>query len=180
MPVHDRSDLRFGHSLMIEDGSDALMRRSVRSARERMTAAFDRAPVETAAQPAHAIRRRAVRERFRNDLAARHPLQPVVADGGGRVQALPRRRPASSSRALPGRSVPTTPAKQSACSSSRTDSALRLSLAGARSRRAEPFGDAEQVLDVMADFVRDDVGLREIARAHRSVDRARGRSDRSR
>src|SRR5689334_3876187 len=44
------------------------------------------ARVEAAAEPRDALRRRAVREAFRVHPAGRHFLQPVVADGGGRVQ----------------------------------------------------------------------------------------------
>ena len=49
-------------------------------------AALDRTGVETTAQPAHAIRRRSVRERFRNDLTTCHLLQAIVANGGRGVQ----------------------------------------------------------------------------------------------
>ena len=50
-----------------------------------------------------------------------------------------------------------TPAKQSACSSSRTDRALALAVA------ADALVDAQQVLDVVPVLVREDVGLGERA-----------------
>ena len=61
----------------------------------------------------------------------------VVADGGGGAAALLRRRPAPACRASLSACCAQTPAKQSACSSSRTESALRLRRArrAARGRR---------------------------------------------
>ena len=56
-----------------------------------------------------------------------------------------------------------TPAKQSAWSSSRTESALRLGLGQALLRLVHLLRDAEQRLHVMADLVGDHVGLREVA-----------------
>src|SRR5258705_13499364 len=60
---------------------------SVRPARERI-ARFDRAVIESPAEPPHAIGRRSVRERFGNGLTPRHPLQPIVADRSGGIQAF--------------------------------------------------------------------------------------------
>src|ERR1043166_8767753 len=61
----------------------------MRSGRERV-AAFNRPAVESAAKPSHAGGGGSMGEAFRTDLAARHALQPVVTNGGSRVQAFVR------------------------------------------------------------------------------------------
>ena len=89
-------------------------------------------------------------------------LDAVVADRGRGVERL-----VDVARledvALARSSAPQTPAKQSACSSSRTESAFAL--VGPLLLRAprSALGDAEEVLHVVADLVRDHVGLREVA-----------------
>ena len=56
------------------------------------------------------------------------------------------------------------PAKQSACKFLPDRELVGALLGAALARRMHLLGDAEQVLDVMSDFVGDDVGLGEIAR----------------
>ena len=118
------------------------------------------AALESAVQPPHALLRRAVRERFRVHTAAGHLLDPVVADRGRRAQAL--LDVAGLEHVAPRGVMPQTPAKQSAWSSRRTE----ISFARSRSPRccgARALVDAGEVLDVVADLVREHVGLREVA-----------------
>ena len=86
---------------------------------------------------------------LRHDAALCLLLQAVVADGRGSGQAASR-SPGSSTCFMVSVCLPQTPARQSACSSMRTDKALAsrsLTLAG-----RHLVGDAEQVLNVMADL----------------------------
>src|SRR5690606_42035230 len=59
-----------------------------RSTRFPYTPLFRSAAVQAALEPAHPLRRRAVREGVRHHVALALLLQRVVADGGGRVQAF--------------------------------------------------------------------------------------------
>ena len=61
-----------------------------------------------------------------------------------------------------------TPAKQSACSSTRTLSAFACASPPRAAQRVDLVHDAELVLHVVADLVGDDVGLRELAAARRA------------
>src|SRR5438105_5903382 len=132
----------------------------MRPVRKRV-AAFDRAAVHAAAQPAHAIGRRSMRERLGNDLAARHALQPVVADGRRRVQSFIHIAGIEQAARLGEMS----PHARVAVGLQLEADGQRVGLAivGAFPLRRDGFRDAQQVLDVVTDFVRDDVGLREVA-----------------
>src|SRR5262245_22881020 len=64
-----------------------LIRRSRVPSRERV-AGLEVPRLEPAPEPLLALGRRAVRERLRHHVAARGPLQLIVADGAGRVEGL--------------------------------------------------------------------------------------------
>src|SRR5689334_2498077 len=51
-------------------------------------ALLELAAFEAALEPAHALRRAAMGEALRHDIAAGAPLQPVVADRAGSIQSL--------------------------------------------------------------------------------------------
>src|SRR2546423_11204704 len=59
-----------------------------RQSRLERVAVGDAAAFESALEPLHALRARAVRERLRNDVAARLALQAVVADCARGVQSF--------------------------------------------------------------------------------------------
>ena len=109
-----------------------------------------------------------MRERFGHDAAAPFPLQPVVADGAGRLHALlgvarfdQRARPVGVKRPDAREAV--------GLKLGRDGDPVGLHRRQARSAVADHVRDPEQVLDVVADLVRDDVGLREVSRRAEAV-----------
>ena len=120
--------------------------------------------LETRAQPAPAHRRRAVGPALGLHRAAR----PGAASVSSPIAAAAARPASMSPGSSQSRSrlarLPQTPARQSACSSMRTDSALASSREPCRCAAETLLRQAEQVLHVVADLVRDHVGAREVAR----------------
>ncbi len=117
---------------------------------------------QTAAQLALTLRARAVRECLRHHARLRLMLQPVIADGARRVQPL-----LEIARFDQRRVVTLSARRPNACE------AIRLQLdahrphsparARAASRRFHLVHDAEHVLHVMPDLVRDHIRLRKVA-----------------
>src|SRR5574337_1699391 len=115
------------------------------------------------AEPADALRAGAVGEGFGHHHALTLALQRVVADARGGVQALlhvarlePVARLVRMVRPHTGQAVglQLEPHRQR----------VGLRLGGAAAHRVHLLGHAEQTLHVVADLVRDDVSLREVAR----------------
>ena len=144
---------------------------SARAARPRRCCRLlDRCPIlEAGHEPALALLRGAVGEAVGHHVALRLPLQRVVADRGGGAQrgfdvaGLDERRLSlASQRSFSW--LAQTPARQSACSSTLHLDLVGLGLAaGGALQLLRLRQDAEQVLHVMADLVRDHIGLRELA-----------------
>src|SRR5215475_1596581 len=125
------------------------------------------ARVETGAEPPHALGRRAVSERLRRDMAARRALERIVADGRRRLEA-----------GLHVARVEQIPLLREM--SPHSGQAIGLELHEDRQGIAPRFGrarallrqllrDAELVLHVVADLVRDHVGARELPRRPESA-----------
>src|SRR5215831_4163520 len=121
------------------------------------------AGIDPALEPAHAMRGAAVGERLRHDTAHGLPLEAVVADRGGGVQAfLDVAGFEDLARAL---GIGGPDARQAVGLQLHAHlERVALGLAATALRLLDALGDAEQVLHVMADLVGDDVGLGEIAR----------------
>ena len=102
--------------------------------------------------------------KIRHDVALRLLLQRVVADRGRGLQRRLDVAGLDEAAFCCSAWLAQTPAKQSACSSTCTCRWLASRLAPAALLRLLHLGqDAEQVLHVMADLVRDHIGLRELA-----------------
>src|SRR5215831_4307708 len=121
------------------------------------------ARIDPALEPAYALRGAAVGERFRHDAAHRLALQTVVADRGGGVEAfLDVAGLEDLARAL---GVGGPDARQAVGLELHAHlERVAVGLAATALRLLDALGDAEQVLDVMADLVGDEVGLGEVAR----------------
>src|SRR3954469_11933158 len=126
-------------------------------------AGLETAALQAGLEPAHALRRTAVRERIRHDDAARLTLQPVVADRARGVQALLDIALLQNLAHTVGAIGPD------------AGDAVRLQFDPDRDRVRSPFvaalalgvrglQNAKLVLHVVADFVSDHVGLGKIPR----------------
>src|SRR5215470_492253 len=120
------------------------------------------ARIDPSLEPAHALRGAAVGERLRHDAPLRLALEAVVADRRGGVQAL---LDVTALENLPGALRVVRPDARQAVGLKLHAHLQRiaLGLAATALRLVDALGDAEQVLDVMADLVGDDVGLGEVA-----------------
>src|SRR5436853_3971046 len=118
--------------------------------RERV-AAFNRPAVESAAQPSHAVGGGSMGEALRTHLAARHALQPVVTNGGSRVQAFVR----IAGFEQPARLCVMAPHAGMAVSLQLETNGQRIPLPviPARLLRRDGFRDTQQVLHVVTNFV---------------------------
>src|SRR6187399_2027392 len=146
---------------------------SQRALRKRV-AGLHRALLVARHEPLLALRRGAVRKTVRHHPARRLPLQRVVADRGCRPQRCFDIAGFDESRTLLFFAVDPDARK-----------AIRLQLdldlqrigfrlaAGLLLQPLHARQDAEQVLDMMAGFMRDDIGRREFARAARTTLEAR-------
>src|SRR2546430_12960809 len=120
------------------------------------------AAIESGAEPAGAVRRRPVREGLGRHAAAGHLLELVVAHRGGGPQAF-----------LDVAGIEHLPLRRGM--SPHAGVAIRLQLEADRERVAlrgillreslHALAEAEHVLHVVPDLVRDDVGLGEVARS---------------
>ena len=133
-----------------------------RSAALKVSQASTEPVLKPRAEPAHALLGASVREGIRHDRAAGAALQRSSPIALAALQAFLDVARLEDAGALSA-CCAQTPAKQSACSSSRTESWFASTSLDALPQLVHLVGYAEQVLHVVADLVRDDVGAREIA-----------------
>src|SRR4051812_14947283 len=123
--------------------------------------------VEAALEPPHPLRGSAVGERFRHDAALRLLLQAIVADGRGGVERL--FQVARLQLLHRAGVVAPDPGIAIGLKLHANRDAVVFSLRGASLRVFQPLEAAGELLHVVADFVRDHVRLREIARRMEAV-----------
>src|SRR5258705_2806205 len=151
---------------LAEESRDERNLRNV--ARGESVALLQIAGLNAAAKPAHALLRAAVSESFGNHVALSAFLNCVVADLGGGVQALFDIARLKDLALAIGEAGPD--AGKTVCLQLKPHGkGIGFALGGAPLTGLDLVHDAEQVLHVMADFVRNHIGLGKIAGSFETV-----------